>query len=475
MLKIFRSTFFFFDLLLWLISLVLNDLNVMFISIIAILVHNITYSFENLQKRIIFFAFQVTFFTFLLGKTTLSFILGEGFKLDFEQEIVKHIFIALFLSLLFTFIGYVFSEKQRSNENISDDFSEQYSSYNRKVIKNISKWIFYISYGPYLILLLEKVIFVRKTSYLSYYMDFQTNIPFVLVKIGEMSVISFFVFLASMPSKKECKVPVLLYLGYGIISLGYGQRNQFVLNILIIVIYYFFRNTIKNSNEKWIKKKDIIIGIALIPFLISFLGMFGYVRVDKKIENFSFSNAILDFFDSQGGSISLIGYGEQFKDAFPENKIYSLGPIIDFLKNNIFSNLIFKFPQLKGNTIEMALQGNSFGQTITYLVMPNNYLNGIGLGSCYIAEIYKDFGYLGICAVNFIYGFVFAKLYKLCKSNIWLSALGFIIIKDMLYSPRDAALSFIMSCLNLINILTITLIFVLYKMYVGKRKKVSIF
>lgn len=436
-----------------------NNLNLMFIAILAILIHNLIYSFENFKKRIIFFSFQITFFTFLLSKITLSIIEGKGIHLQFQDSIIRHIFTALFLSLVFIFIGFAFVEK--STAPISDKENEEFNLKNKKLIRIISKWIFYISYFPSIAALLEKVFFVMHTGYLEYYTKFQTNLPFMIIKMGQMADISFFIFLATMPSKNQCKKPMFLYLVYGIISLGYGQRNQFVLNILMIGIYYCFRYAINDNNEKWLDKKTILLCTIAIPFLIAFLGTFQYMRIGREMDNFSFLNVSIDFFDKQGGSVALIGYAEQFKEHFPQNIFYSFGPLIDFLRDNIFSNLIFNFPHLKENTIEMAVKGYSFGQTITYLVMPENYLSGIGLGSSYIAETYLDFGYAGVCIINLIYGVIIAKIYKICKSNIWIYALSFMMIKEILFAPRNTALGFITPCLSLINFLTIMFIIIL--------------
>lgn len=401
----------------------------------------------------------------------MGVIRGRGFNLPFDQEIIKHIFIALLLSLIFIFIGYLFAEQGKNDEGIPDELSQNDAG-KRELIRYISKWIYYISYLPSLAVLSEKVFFVLQNSYISYYTDFQSSLPFIITKIGEMATVSFFVFLGTMPSKKECKIPVLMYLLYGILSLGYGQRNQFVLSLLVIGIYYYFRNTINGNHEKWVDKKIIIACVIAMPFFVAFLGVYAYIRQGMAMGNFSFSKAIYDFFNNQGESVLLIGYAEEFKDNFPGDILYTFGPITSFFKNNIFNVLLNNVSQLKNNTIDMALQGYSFGQTIAYFVMPEKYLAGAGLGSSYIAEAYFDFGYVGLCIINFIYGYIFATVYTFCrKKSILITAIGFIVIKELLYAPRDAALGFVTSSLNLINILTLVVIFMIYKLWINMKGK----
>lgn len=471
MLGICRTVFFFLTLFLCLASLLLDDLKLLFLSIVTILAHNVIYSFEHPRKRMVFLAFQITFSTFMLSKIMLGLIRGRGYNLPFDLDIIKHIFIVLLLSLLFIFIGYLFAEHGQNDQTLSNELPKTDDD-KRRLIRNISKWLYYLAYLPNLAVLLERALFVRQNSYLSYFTDFQSRLPFGISKIGEMAAISFFVFLGTMPSKKECKRPVLLYFLSGIISLGSGQRNQFVLSILIIGIYYFLRNTINSNNEKWIGKKTIITSMIAMPFFVAFLGIYAYIRQGMTINNLSFLRAIYDFFNNQGESVLLLGYAEKFKDSFPGDTLYTFGPIMDFLKNNVFNVFLNNASQLKTNTMDMALQGNSFGQTIAYLVMPAKYLTGAGLGSSYIAEVYFDFGYMGVCIINFIYGFIFGTVYTFYRRNsIWIFAIGFMMIQELLYAPRDTALGFITTSLNLINILTLLVIFITYKLWINVKGK----
>ncbi|MEG1009789.1 MAG: O-antigen polysaccharide polymerase Wzy family protein [Clostridia bacterium] len=464
--KIARQILLVITIILFGMAFFFKQLNFMFICIMLMLIHNIIYSCEKFQRRVTFFVFQITFFTFLLGKTMLSLI-NHKKAFPFADDVIIHIYIALFISLLFVYLGYWFVNRKFGKTDIKLKNKTENNIYS---IRKISKLIFFITYIPYISTLLEKILFVQNFTYISYYAEFDSSLPFLFVKIGEMSVISFFVFLATMPTKKECRTPVVFYLLYGILALGMGQRNQSILSILMVFIYYITRHCMNPNNEIWFKKRDIVVLICAIPLGIVFLQVFSFTRVNQSIQDFSFFKMFVDFFDTQGGSVNLIGQGYIYKDIFP-NQNYVLGPVITFFKNNIFTKLFFGTHIYQGHTIEMALYGNSFGQTITYLVMPENYLAGIGLGSCYIAEAYKDWGYIGICIINSLYGVILAKFTQYFGKNTLVTSIILLFVYNIIYAPRNSALSFIMAGFNFINVFTIVIIFVSAKLINNATKK----
>lgn len=113
----------------------------------------------------------------------------------------------------------------------------------------------------------------------------------------------------------------------------------------------------------------------------------------------------ISFFQGQGVSVNVIGYAKECEGTYPETNIsYTFGPIIQELKHNPVSNFFGLFPFYKSQELEAVYHNNNFGATITYLVDPQRFLGGGGLGSSYIAEAWVDFGYVGIIVVNFVFG-----------------------------------------------------------------------
>lgn len=458
--KIFRNSILFISLCIFSISIYFNNLNILLFSIFFLFTHNILFSLEDIQDRVIFGAFHVTFFTFLLGNLAFNKLSYESAISIFSEGVKEHILITLFISLLCIFLGYIlFSKKGHYNTNKIID----YNSNDIKRIRIISKYVYYISYIPYLICLLDKVTFVNENDYISYYTQYTSSLPHFVVSVGLMSISSFALFIATMPSKKECKIPILLYLIYTFISLGYGQRNTFVINLLFILIYFIIRNKLNTGTKKWLVKRHFILIIIVLPLIIIGLNNFAYTRENKTYEKTSVIDSITDFFAMQGQSVNIIGHGKELENTFPPSKLYTFGPVKDYIRNNIITQFIFNIPKYKQNTVDMALFGNSFGQTISYLVIKDNYLAGRGMGSCYVAEAYKDFGYIGIVIINLLYGCFFAIINKQMRYNVWLTAFLLISINYILLSPRAETLTFLTSSINMINIFTVGLIWVIHK------------
>ncbi|WP_363551064.1 O-antigen polysaccharide polymerase Wzy family protein [Caldifermentibacillus hisashii] len=462
MLKVLRYIILFFAISLFVIGVIFNDLYILLTSICGLLIHNLCYSLENFNKRIIFFAFNITFFTFLVGRLVVKTISDyvdiynkNKFGLEFSNDqVIWNIFIVLFTSLLFLFIGYSCIKNNNSNQN-----------YNKGVFKGIriqtiafaSKYLFYITSIFNFLIILEQARFTDQAGYTELYSSYSSSYPYFIVKFAEMSSAALFMFLATLPTKSKSIIPLTLYFFIGTISLLVGNRNEFVLNLLIIIIYLCLRN-ITDKHEKWFGKKEILICISAFPFLILLLNAISYIRVDRGVSSASFLYTINDFFYKQGVSVNLIGFAQTLANQLPNETVYTFGRIIDFIRNNIITQSLFDIPKYLPQTVESALHGNSFADSVSYILSPNRYLNGWGYGSSYVAELFIDFGYLGIIVGNFVLGNILALMTRLFENGIIGAWICLTMTRLLLYAPRDTATSFIVTSFSLINILTIVLI-----------------
>lgn len=252
-------------LLLFLISLItalfgvyLNSYKILFMSILLLLIHNIVFSLENLRMRNVFLGFQCTMYIFLIGGLVPNYFRGEALNSEFSIQVNYHIVFTIYLSLLFVFLGqYVIENvvfkksllKKVDNFGVSDKFHVLLKGN----IRSISRNLYYLLYAPFIFSIIEKVIFVQKMGYLSYYTDFQSQIPSIIRRAGNMTEICLFLFLATLPTKKESRIPLLLYIFYGVLAIGYGQRNHLALVLLIIIIYSLMRNNL--NGEIWFGKR----------------------------------------------------------------------------------------------------------------------------------------------------------------------------------------------------------------------------
>lgn len=444
-----------------------SDKTILFLAVLIIFLNNIIYSLEKIENRIILLAFSITFYTFLLGGISAEYVWNYHSDYFFSDSIWIHTEICLFIALFFIFVFYSILEK--SNKERQKDLIERYENAKYKSVRRSGKIIFYVTYVFYIICTLEKVIFVKGSGYLAYYTEYSSSLPYTFVKIGDMANIAFLVFLATMPTKKEAKWPIILYLAQALLALGAGKRSSLIIPLLTIIIYFIIRNKINPDEKKpWFGKKELVTCIILVPIIISFMYIYNIIRLESDYNNLSLIQSLYGFFEETGFSVNVINYGKLYEANIP-NKIYSFGTVIDYLRENVITQLFLDLPVYKGQTVEKALNSHNFSQIITYIPAPNWYLNGHGYGSSYIAESYHDFGYFGIVLFSLVYSFVMTKLYDYRNKRIIYVSLSLIIIKPILMAPRFAADAFLAELINFHTWIVIFVIFVFAKII---RKKV---
>lgn len=435
-----------------------------YFAILLLFLANIIYCLQDFNKRIILLLFHFAFFAFLLGRTTVNLIQYGQLDFPFNDSIIYHILLCLYISLfslylgnfLFTYIGNrYFQNKTRKKDGIFEKHLE--------VIRKWSKVVFIIGFVINLFFIAEKGLYILQNSYILYARDFNSSLPSLLRVAGNLRTMAFFIFLATFPSKKESRWYLFLYLIEGILSLTYGDRGNFVMNIFFLGFYFVFRQGRETDDEIWIKKKHVVIVIILMPILIAFLSFFVYIREGFSEGQTSLIEQFVRFFKSIGGSVNVIGYGKYFENQIPANTIFSFGDITQYIFHNPISNFIFNNQDLQYYTKEYALQGTSFMHTISYLIDPKAYLGGHGYGSCYIAEFYNDFGYTGVIFINIFIGSCIAMFNKISKRNIIFTACCLLAIHTLFYIPRGPADYLITYPLNITSILSISIIMLFSK------------
>lgn len=460
-----------FNLLLIIISLIaINFCSDIFVFVVAIImcVSSIAFNIRDINGKAVYIAFFSLIFLFLLSRDFISLILYGELALPFSQETNKRVLLCVLFSMFFLTLGSYCSEnyKVRFGKRYTISLDHSYdNSYHSDLInekrKIVSKTIMYISFMASFAVVVEQVMYVSALSYYDLYLTYSSKLPGIVVKFGDMYSIAFFAFLACLPTKKECKLPIALYALLGFISLGTGQRNQMIIHLIVIIIYLLYRQFLSNGTEIWLPRKYMIAIVLCIPFIISFLYFWGNYRIGNSTQEVKYSEILVNFLNGQGKSIDIIGYAMTYN--MPSGKLYSFGDIIDFFINSYFSKFVLGVKTYKQYTPEYALNMHSFGQYITYVVAPTKYLAGGGIGSSYIAEAYVDFGYWGIGVWSFVYGIILTQFSKINKHSwIKMSFLLFAISK-ILMAPRTSASGFIAATFNFINIFTILLIYIISK------------
>ena len=89
-----------------------KNLDVMSLGTIIIWIGNMIFCVEDFQKRFFFFLFQCTFFTFLLGRIVVSYLIGEKWWMELGQTYENNCFAvtAIAVSLISILIGSIITE-----------------------------------------------------------------------------------------------------------------------------------------------------------------------------------------------------------------------------------------------------------------------------------------------------------------------------------------------------------------------------
>jgi oligosaccharide repeat unit polymerase len=452
----------------YLIIAAITNTSVTFAFTILIFVVAVAYTTGNLSKHIVFLAFLISFFTFLLGSQFVETYFGYKYWISFSEASESHANLCLLLSLVFLFIGYLCDVKGNQS---SMALVEDSTRFKELKIKRTQKAALFVYWPTYILLIatcIDIILFVSVHSYIEYYISYSPHMPVILQTIGEMAPFCLFVFLATMPTKKQCRLPLASYFLYGIISLGTGKRFISITVLLTILIYLVIRNRVSPNGEVWFKRKYWAYIAMALPFAISGLFIFDYFRT-SRISDFNFisiGDTVLSFFQGIGASSRIIKWGYMYADQIPTGKFYILGSTLNYLKYNFISANLFGYSTTQ--SVQFALEGHSFSQAISYIVYPTRYLSGQGVGSSYIAEAYHSLGYFGVILINFVYGFIIRNWLTFDRSHIWKTAISLYIISAFLKAPRGSADAIIPLVLNIKLLFIIILIIVIRKGIVSK-------
>lgn len=390
---------------------------------------------KDYKTNIVMLCFLISFFIFLLGREFIFEYLDVPryyiFNDDIEIKTQICLLISLFGLVIGTFIGRRLAPHDRLLR-IDNDV----------VLKNVSKTLYYIFSIPLFIELFINITYIQNTGYINSYEsnDSIVRVPLYISMFSGMTPMAFYLFLATKPEKSEAVFPILLYLFYSILTLLTGKRFPFVASLLIIAIYFVLRDSDK---DRWLKKKYYYILAGGLPFLIVGLSVFDYVRVGNDIGYKNFIEMFIGFFDQLGGSINVIKRVIFYSDELNPVMIYSFDGLTSLILENGIFKRIFDITVYEGNSAAHALQGHSLAHTLSYLTYGNEYLLGRGVGSCYIAELFHDFGYIGVFLGSILYGWVMKRISTIDFKSPYYIALALAMINSLLLAPRGGFDSFL--------------------------------
>lgn len=433
----------------------------------------IKYCLDDLNERVVLFCFLCCLFTFLLSGQIASKLYGK--YAQFSAEIENNTDICLFLSVVGLMIGYMVAKRWKWRFTLRRNRTGSLYSYDgpyAKLIRRISLYLFYATFALWFFLLVRRVLFVISNSYSAYYLGYSSGMPVIFVDVANMAPSSLFIFLATMPSRKEVKLPVFIYLVYSLGSILTGRRISFVIGLMLIFCYFMIRNRIRKEGEPlWITKKTMVMICLALPVLLMGLYLYEYVRSSMHSGSYDDYTPIVGFFVRQGVSINVIKYAQRFQSSLLDGAYYSLYNTVKLISKSFLGRLLGMETGYSygGQTVDTALHSNYLADFVSYLSIPTLYLQGGGLGSCYIAELYVDFGFVGVLLGNVLYGWLLYRFYQgaLTRKSIWALGLGFVILTSLMKAPRATFDSFLGDLLSFSTIGTV--LFIWLAAYVVRR------
>ena len=450
------------------LSLLGNDL-FLITSIILIWANMILYALEDFHNRSYMLMFLVAFFTFLIGRQALERFGLHTIVARFSDEINIQVEVMLLISLISLSVVYIFPNH---NSNNIIQSNTMYASNQTISIRRASVAVFYATYLANIYNVLDVVKYVFANGYLRMYTSYSSSVPFIIEEIGEMNNVAFWIYLSTMPTKKECRTPILFYIIYLVFTLATGSRGKFVIGLLMIIAYYMLRANINNRNEMWFGKKEILFCIALIPTIMILMIIVEIIRSNGKIEEINIMDTLTRFIYEQGTSVNMIKRSLVYNSFLPKNRIYSFGSTISLVLENPLSVWLGASVH-SGNSVDTALNGYSMAHAVSYFAYGSLYLSGEGVGSSYIAEVFHDFGYIGIIIVNILYSFIIRKANNFRHMNVWKSALLFLIMENMIGSPRGNADRFIVTIITPHTWITMILVYIISRVIYVKHFSVK--
>lgn len=432
----------------------LDNYNGMLIGILLILGGDLCFALSGFSKYIGYILFLFSFFSFMLGRMVMDFLMYGKIGLQFPRNIVIHILFSIALSLVAMQAGFWCSNCLHKKTQRHLVWTKRklrgtiFQGYNNR-LQTYAKILFLFSAVLMVMENLEQFLFIRQHSYVELYTKFISRIPKIFQIFGNMYIAFFTVYLGTCPPKRKCKYIIGIFVIITVFKLLTGDRGEFVINIAMILVYVFWRQY--RDCETWISNKLVVCGIAILPFVIAGMSFFVYLREGVDVGELSLSAQFIRFFRVTGKTVDMLGYGKKYQGQLPKT-LYSLGELIDYCIYNPIMSTIFNIEKPRMHTAEYAQSMHSFAHIMSYYQIPKTYLEGHGLGSAYLAEAYYDFGYFGVVLCNLIYGYFLSLLHRVKKENPIHIAVYLIALRIMFYVPRGTAIQPLTYVLNITTI-----------------------
>lgn len=450
-----------------------NSIGVL-VATVLLIVAFVPWCVEFAYERLVCLIFVGSVFVFLLSGLLANAMEGIELVRYFSDKECFDSIILIYLSLFVVFLccRVTLSSKRIKHFNYANYLPEVDSSTVVRRALLVCKMVFYLGAVCEIIMLVVRIVLVQNVGYVGSYLEIssvQNGVPGIIVKFSDFYICSFIIMLALLPEIKEIKKEILIYMLISFMSLFTGARNGFFVPLVFLIWFFSYR---KSSGLSAISLpfKLSFTKLVVIGYIASVLiGIIGLLRMNLPLSATVF-NPIRTIADNIGGSNYAIMRTFSIEDRIPDDMRvgFLFGPFKNLFNNNIISQVLFNTKIDPYGTVAYAMNGNNFGSYLTYVYDPAVYSSGGGFGSCYIAEAYVAWKYLGVILISVFYSIFMGFTCRIRKGNWIKRAILFYMLYWFFYTPRDAALYFITAGFNITNIFLLAIVY-LYAKAGGKK------
>lgn len=393
------------------------------------------------RRRSVPYLFFLAMFAFFIfnGLVLARMMQTESPLYRFSTETQLHVLTTILASLVAVELG-----RRLVRQPSASAFSDRIiDTPRRKAARRAASFLFIITSPFALLIEVEKALYVGSTDYFSLYTSFSSSLPRIFQQASFLFGIVYVVLLAMRPTRGVVLGAAATYLAVNAVPFAAGQRNPFMLALLLTLFYLWVREREAPNKGLWLPRKAVAIGVITLPVLLLALQTIRYARLGQGTGFDSPLEAITSLLQEQAGTIAVIAYGHDYAEALDNFGPYLLSPIWNSISGNALINLFVNIPQYVPQTAEYATNARVFGQTLTYLVTPTSYTAGYGLGSSYLAEAYQDLGYLGVVLVSLMLGALIGLFGRAPGASSATLLIILLLAPRVWYAPRASAFDFV--------------------------------
>jgi len=396
---------------------------------------------SDFGKRVLLLTFLCAMFVFLSCRPLIDFFRGEVWWEGFQRPDLLFALNSVALSVLTLYAGavlYVLWEKRRKaaerlpvppvgNTACADS------------VRLAALGLYIVTMGFYLYCEFDKLAFMRGRSYPDFYLLYKPSYPGLFGTVSYCMPFALCAYLAALPKKKPALAVLVVYLLSAVPQLVIGIRNPFILNALFVFLYCFLRDRL-GGEERWLGRREYWAIAAVLPFVCVGLSVLNYTREGTAQESGSLLETFIDLFYRQGASFWTLCVGHSVLSCLPGAKrTFTFGSMIDYvLYGRIGRKLWGTAPLPSGNSAELAARSHRLSQAISF-AGHGGYLEGRGLGSSYLLEVFADYGNAGIVIFSLLMGIFLLYCMDAIRKGWFSRVLILLFLSSLFFVPRAEA------------------------------------